>query len=431
MKWQSRIFLLFIVGLIAAGLAGCEVSSAVRPQVKDPQSEAETPGTNTPELATQTSSSSSMEDACARHDTALKLPHSTYISYPNVIGNFLTQGGTLENLDQGLYEAGMLGQPVGIQAGDFDGNGEVDIAVVLINPASSTVTPEGRLLVYLCQETGYQMHDIQPPDEQDFRTPIIKYNLDLNGDKLPELVAGFGTCSAHTCFEELGIYSWQTDHFANRLSTSTADLPFPDVSVEGPDPNGYYAIKITASGFGSVGAGPQREIMRVYTFDPAQKFWSQFAEKPGSSNYRIHALQDADDLAADDKFQEALILYQQVVSNDSLQDWQDPESERAFLAAYARYKIVAMYTLLGRDEISEAALAELERAVSPGSDLAGYLDLALIFRREGGAADPLRACKAVQEYAAEHYEQLLAPLGPLAFGFANREFTVMDACPWN
>jgi hypothetical protein len=430
MKWQSRIFLFFTGVCLAASLAGCIFSPEDSSEQQVTPAETAFAALESPVVASPTAGQIAAEDPCARRDEELVLPRSAYADYPEIIGAFLNQGGTLQNLDNGLYDAGMLGQPVGIQAGDFDGNNKVDVAVVLINPASGMVTPDGRLLVYLCTEKGFRMHEILPPAEADFRTPILKYNQDLNADLLPELVAAFSTCGAHTCFEALGIYSWQSDHFANRLDSSTADLPFPNVTVEGPDENGFFAIRISASGFGSTGAGPQREIKRVYTYDPAKQNWTQFAEMLGSTNYRIHLLQDAEDLAAEDKFPEALVLYQQVISSDALLDWQDPVAERAHLAAYARYKIVVLYTLLGREEIAQAAVAEFEAAVPENSDQAGFLEMASIFRRQGGAADPGRACAAVQKYAAENQEQLLAPLGSSGFGYANREFTALDTCPW-
>ncbi len=419
-----------IVLLLLALLTGCRIVATVAPVSPGDVSQTVVALTNMPETVAPTAEVEHPVDGCLQRDPNLILPPSSYVDYPQTIGKFLSQGGILENLDQGLYQAGMLGQPIGIQAGDFDKNGAVDVAVVLINPASAPVTPDGRLLVYLCQDGAYLLHEIHPPSEEDYRTPILKFNQDLNGDAQPELVAGFGSCGAHTCFESLGIYSWQNGGFANLLSGSTGDLPYPSVSLEGPDSQGFYAIKISASGFGSVGAGPQREIIRVYTYDPGLNQWVLFAEKTGSSTYRVHALHDAEDLAAAEKFPEALVLYQQVISNDALLEWQDPQTERANLAAYARYKMIALYTLLGREEIAQAALAEFETAVPPGSSQTGYLDMARIFRREGGFENRARACTAVQAYADKHSEQILAPLGTLAFGYVNRELTAQDTCPW-
>lgn len=369
-------------------------------------------------------------EKCAAPDPALTFPQSSYAALPEVVGDFLNQGGTLQQLDQGLYDLGFLGQPQGITAGDFDGNAQLDLAVVFINPQSSAVTPQGELWIYLCQQGTYQAFEADVPTQTEPTSPIIKFVQDMNQDGAEELVASFASCGAHTCFEYFAIFGWREDAIANLLEAGEEAVPSPQASLAGPDAEGYYALKIVSGGFGSVGAGPQRSRTLVYTYDASKDRWTFFGSQLGQSDYRLHALHDADDLAAQDKFAEALVLYQQVISSTALQDWQEPETERAYLSSYAHLKMSEIYLLLDQPDMARAAIDEFEQAAFPDSVGEPYLEALRVFQRTWNGENLAETCAAVQEYVAGRSEQLAAPLGPQQFGYANREFQPNDFCPW-
>jgi hypothetical protein len=426
MKKQTH--LVIIVILLSLALVGCAILPG--PSATGEIGITELPTMEASATPLPPSPEASQVASCGTANPDLQLPSASYQDYPAVIRDFLNQGGTPEQLDQGLYQAMMLGQPLGIVSGDFTGNSEPDVAVVLINPESAVITPDGMLLVYICQDGQYQQYSIQPPPGATQQSPIIKYVQDMDADQKDELIAGFADCGAHTCFESLGVYSWLGDGFQNRLQGDTGALPYPDVTLNGPDQDGYYALSINSIGYGSVGAGPQRSLIQVYTFKPADGMWELFAEKLGSSKYRIHALHDADNLAKQEKFRESLVLYQQVISSTELQDWMDPITERAVLAAYARFKMFAIYTMLGQEELAAATLDSFDTNVPDDSPQAGYLLLARLFKQTGGGQNPTDACSAVQEAAANNADQILAPLGSQVFGYANRDYLPEDICPW-
>lgn len=158
--------------------------------------------------------------------------------------------------------------------------------------------------------------------------------------------------------------------------------------------------------------------------------WTFFGDQAGQSDYRIHALHDADDLAAQENYSEALVLYQQVISSTALQDWQDPETERAYLSAYAHLKMAEIYTLLDRTELAQATVADFEQAAFEGSVGEAYLGVLREFQGQWDGENLAETCAAVQAYVASRSEQLVAPLGPQQFGYANREFQPGDFCPW-
>lgn len=433
MKSQFRLCAgcLYLAGLLllsACSFPGLSAGGNGQTPAAPSEGAAASPTVTPAVSSTPTSMSPVDPEKCAAPEPDRIFPESTYDALPAVIEDFLNQGGTLQQLDQGLYDLGFLGQPQGIAAGDFDGNAQLDLAVVTINPFSSAVTPAGELWFYLCQQGIYQGYPAASQGGD--ATPIIKFLQDLDQDGAEELVASFASCGVHTCSERFAIFGWRQNEVANLLADSQEAVPSPQASLEGPDARGYYALKIVSGGIGSVGAGPQRSRTLVYTYDPGQELWTFFGSQLGQSDYRLHALHDADDLAEAEKFSEALALYQQVISNSALQDWQEPETERAYLSSYAHLKMSEIYTLLERPEMARAAIAEFEQAAFTGSVGEPYLDVLRVFQRTWNGENLSETCTAVQDYVASRSVELLEPLGPQQFGYANREFQPRDFCPW-
>lgn len=435
MKSQSRLSILLLI-LVALLLASC--GSPREPAIETEQPQPETAVVEAAPTAIHTQPAADQPndapaadpDKCAAPDPSLAFPEAGYEALPDVIQGFLNQGGTLQQLDQGLYNLGYLGQPQGIAAGDFDGNAQLDLAVVLIDPFSSAVTPQGEMWFYLCLQGEYHGHAAVINDQTEPATPIIKFVQDLDQDGGEEVVASFAGCGAHTCSERFAIFGWQNDQMSNLLTDATEAIPSPQASLAGPDAQGYYALKIVSGGIGSVGAGPQRTRTLVYTYNPQQGVWTFFGSQLGQSDYRLHALHDADGLAEQEKFSEALVIYQQVISSIALQDWQDPETERAYLSSYAQLKMSEIYTLLEQTTLAQAAIAEFEQAAFPGSVGEGYLDVLRVFQRTWNGENLSEACAAVQDYVSSRSEELAAPLGSQQFGYANPEFDPHDFCPW-
>jgi hypothetical protein len=355
------------------------------------------------------------------------LPEGLFDSLPERVLAFLNGGGSLEALSEALYMTGVANLPEPTAAGDMDGDGWEELVVSVFDPDSSSLPPSGMLLIYTCRDGAYLLayqEDTRPSEG----APGIRFLRDLNADGQAELVSSSATCGAHTCFERVQVIQWDGTGFRNHLEGDTADLPYPTVYLSPTDQEGLFDLQVSGSGFGSVGAGPQRNVTRIWSFNEGLQLWqiSDFYQEP--SNYRIHILHDAAAAAERGDYQQALMLYNRVLSDTTLEDWADPEQEQAWIKAFARYQMVAIYTLQDREAFANTVLEELKTAAPPGSQQVVYSDMAVAYidgYQDGGAVE---GCRIVQDYAALH-PGLLDPLGPQSFGYGNPPFTEEDLCP--
>jgi hypothetical protein len=369
-------------------------------------------------------------EPCLASQPQVSLQAGDFAGFPQSVLDFLNAGGSLEALDQGLYTAGVANQPLSVAAADLTGDGSRDVVVSIYNPDSIATPPGGRLLIYTCESGQYRLaYDEQTEDL--WGAPGIRYLQDLDNDESAELVASRPTCGAHTCFEDITILVWDGSTFENRLEWTTTDLPYPDVRLEDPEGDGIYDLIVVGSGFGSVGAGPQRSLIRSWVYEPEMVSWIPAGETLGESNYRIHILHDAETSALVEAYDEALLLYGRVVQDSTLEDWTDPETERANLGAYALFKTAVVYLLQGNQEFAQSTFDQQEEAYPAGSTGHTYVEMAQTFQEAyAGEESVIRGCAAAQQFAGQHEEEILEPLGPAAFGYANPEYEPMDICPW-
>jgi hypothetical protein len=385
------------------------------------------PASPTP-FPTETSAGGDFDPVCVPYAAPEPLDQMEFEVYPTAIADFLNAGATPAQLDDELYEAGVGSVPTVVEIGDLTGDGKTDIAVSIYNPTVAAILPPGKLLVYVCKAERFQL--ALEADSPEFTGPPNIWLLqDLDADEQADLVVSYASCGAHTCFEEVQVLSWNGDTFVNRLMGLTEDLPNPYIGVRDPDEDGVFDVEVISGGVASVGAGPQRFLERVWALSPDGELWEVVEENLGPSNYRIHVLQDAETAARAGDFESALVLYQQVVSDATLEDWMEPDVEQANLAAFARYKLMAIYLLEGQTDFGLTAFEELRDAYPTDSPQFAYVELAETFLdgfERGTLAD---ACADAEAFAEQNRAGILEPLGTLAFGYTNLEFTPQDVCP--
>jgi hypothetical protein len=366
---------------------------------------------------------------CRPVDQSASLGEVEFTGYPQAILDFLNAGGTVQNLDAALYAAGVASQPVPVSSGDMTGDGVMDVAVSIYDPSSQVSPPEGVLLVYTC-DSGQFREAYRQTSEQGFGAPGIRYRQDLNNDGDDELVVSSPTCGANTCFEEALVLDWDSEAFANRLEGSTGELPYPDIRIEDPDGDGFFDILVVSSGFGSVGAGPQRSLLRRWTLARETGGWQLAGDTLEPSNYRIHVLHDAERATLEGDYDLALLLYGRVAQDTTLEEWMDPETERANLGAYALFKTAVIYLLQGRDEFAESTFEQQRVSFPPGESGSAFVELAEAFRQGYAGGDVSSGCAAARQFAEEQSETILQPLGTSTYGYANPEYTPESICSW-
>jgi hypothetical protein len=355
------------------------------------------------------------------------LPDVPFNDMPQAVLDFINGGGTVEALSEALYLAGIANMPEPIATGDMDGDGLEEVVVSIFEPDSMGLPPAGMLLIFTCKEGAYQLaykEDTRPSEG----APGIRFLQDLNASGNADLVISSASCGAHTCFERVQVIQWDGTEYRNHLEGDTSDLPYPTIYLSPTERDGVYDLQVTGSGFGSVGAGPQRNVSWTWFYNEEVRLWqvSGFQREP--SSYRIHVLHDAAQAAKNGEYQQALILYNRVISDSTLEDWVEPELEQAWIQAFARYQMVVIYTLQDREPFANTVLEELKSTTSPDNPQYGYFEMAVAYLdgfQEGGAE---MGCKLAQDYVVLHPE-LSDTLGPQLFGYGNQTFTEKDVCP--
>lgn len=363
--------------------------------------------------------------ACMPLHSGVQLPEVSYEGYPQAILDYLNQGGKPEELAPMLEARGVARPPYILAAVDTTGGGKVDIAVSLVNASDPLVyAPPGDLIVYVCQGDRYSLLYRRSSGEVEAGLQIYEA-MDLNADGAAELVIGFPTCGAHTCFTALEILSWNGKSYENRLQGDSSDLPYPQVGVSDTDGDGIYDLQVTGTGFGSVGAGPPRASTRLWSFNPLTGLWEPAGEFPGAAEFRVHVVHDADNYARQGAYDQALLLYQQVLDDPNLKDWDvhDP----ADLSAYVRFKMALLHLILGQGTQAEAHYQDLVGSYAPGNPHYVFVEMTVIFRDGFLAGGAAAGCREVRAYIAQHHDQVLPFFD---YGYGNPQYTAEDICPW-
>ena len=426
-KRSLRHFLAIIPLLVFA----CTLGDALTPTEAPPQSTEEPAPTPIPTAISPTEtprSEISLYSGCVPAGSPELIANPTQDRLPGAILDFLNQGGALEELDQALYDAVVANLPTAVASADFTGDGLLDVAVSVFDPTSSLYPPAGQLLVYTCVQGQYELAFLQET-QATYGGPHLWFWQDLNADGAAELVYSETQCGAHTCFEDVQVLSWTPEGIRFLMEPSTMDLPYARVGITDFNGDGIFQIEVSGSGFGSVGAGPQREISRIWEYAPFQGVWTPGGDILGPSNYRIHALHDAETTAWNGEMDIALVLYWRVIQDPALEAWAQPEIEWANLSAFAYYKLVALYTLRGEESQAVEVLEEMGERVGEESSQRVYYEMAILFRDVYAASSLENACVSTAGFAGSNRETILEPLGSLVFGYANRDFDPEDMCP--
>jgi hypothetical protein len=361
----------------------------------------------------------------------LQIAPRAFGDYPAEIEAYLNAGGDLDDLSNELYDLGVANLPLTVLTGEMTGDGAREVVVSIFDPQSTNSPPSGVLLIYVCRGSRYELAlNESTPDFEG--GPVLWQLADLDGDGKDDLVYSLTSCGAHSCFDRLQILSWDGEAFIQRVQGDSNDLPYPEIQIDDPDGDGIYQLLVIGTGYGSIGAGPQRSMSRLWEYNASTGYWEPGEDVLAPSPYRIHVLHDADRalrLGQDDK---ALSLYRQVVENDDLLDWMDAESERAALGAYALFKVMVLFTMQGDVDGAQDTYQTLEQwaeTYAQYPSAGAYRDMAAAFLQEVAGGGYANACAEARSYAVAQSKTILRPLGSEVFGYANPDITSEDICP--
>ena len=349
-----------------------------------------------------------------------------YVEYPQIIMDYLNSGASPEELAVELIVNNLSpnSDDAPVWSEDLTGDGIRDLVVTVLDTENP---PQGAMLIYTCSGSQYVLSHVAVAP-QDSYAPALLYVLDMNDDGLWEVIYSSTKCLGNTCYEDIQILSWNLGIFQPRLEGSTLDLPGPDAQLTDFDKDGIYNLEVIGKIVADVEAGPQRDTINVWSYDPSSRTWKQTDISLASSPFRIHMVHDAEDAMDRGEYLIASLLFEQVVSDENLLDWSDPDDEYNNLAAYAIYKQIVAQVFIGDRGAALALYEDFEEEYGDTTQYV-YVEMADAFLVDSETLGLEGGCTSAQQYASSNQYLVLEPLSSSVYGYTNRDFTAEDVCP--
>jgi hypothetical protein len=365
---------------------------------------------------------------CIEIDNNINFPNIQYEQFTGTLLAYLNQGGNPVGISNFIANNNIVNEyDESFWIGDLTANGKDDIVLSLQDSQKQSIPPSGVFLIIICNDNQYQLGKIIVPETPEGVGKIV-YVQDIDNDYIPEVISSNSFCGAHTCFEQINIHSWNGNEFIERFSGTSTDLPFPQMKLIDFDGNGIFDLEITSNGFGSAGAGPQRQRTKIWTIDDIGNNWAFSQELLSQSKYRIHMFHDAETAFSQADYQVALVLYEVVISEDTLSDWISPETERQHIRTYARFKQIVAYSYLENITLANAMLNKIIEDVSQNDVRFPMVQLAQLFYDELITNGLDSACSTAIQYANDNHQAILGPLGSNTYGYAQQEILAESIC---
>jgi hypothetical protein len=227
----------------------------------------------TPAALAPTSSAAIPADCPAANPSASLPDRSSGLAPADAVSRYLDQGGDPAAAIAGLVGLGWVSSSSKAVWTDLDGDESLDLVAGLVSDPDDPATPAaGGVFAWQCRGGGYVRTEFAPP-RAGYEPPALREARDLTGDGVAELVVAYPSCGAHTCFAQFAVYLWDGTSWVDRFRGASDDIPTPELSIETGNPSAPSTLEITATGIGSVGAGPFRSWSRSWSWDdPAQVF---------------------------------------------------------------------------------------------------------------------------------------------------------------
>lgn len=368
-------------------------------------------------------------------------PKNLYIE-PKQIVDYLNAGGALSGLEKQKNILGQQGKMI-----DLTGDGVKELLLSNISYFS----------IYRCINGVYEEDPLHIWVDGQFSGDLEEIE-DVNQNGIPEIFfASFERHGEVSVF----IYEWDGNAFRSLISVQQDVLnPIPNdyVMMENRydivDTNGDGLKEIVTvddiGAYAHVDGVPFRRQLIILSWDGTH-YVNLRPANFGPPTFRFQAAQDADRQVILGNYAQALALYQQVISSDSLDWWssdrgayivrsQDPNDapptpykdpeERPGLAAYAMYRRVVLQVYLGQMDKAQTEYAAMRKKFLPLQAGSEYVEMAQAFLDSYQASQNFQtACTDAVAYANEHPHVLdpvwLSDQNSLGY----HHYSAEDMCP--
>lgn len=380
--------------------------------------------------------------------------------------DFLNAGGTRQAVvaAYGQRTAGvMISDVTGdniVQEKDITGDGVPELVL----------TDSNTMDAFICQNGEYQGKNLLYQTYH-FTQPVIVDIIDMNLDSVGEVIAMEGDASIRF----VSVLEWDGNAFQllnsergsrwDPLQSCSDLLGSSWVYAQDTDGNGTLELVLKQD----IPIGPEygmglpwRKETRICTWNGTAFVLSQRSiDTPPV--YRFQAIQDGDVATRAGQYNQALALYQQAISSNTLLDWSpawriyemekyniegvDPSptprptpvpdlAEYANLSAYAHFRMLLLYIV--QNDVPEAKTIYDTLQQEYPESRAGhvYAEMATLFWNEYQHGNTIeQACATVTEYAFDHPAETLSRLGNgefavMYFGDQSLTYRPKDLCPF-
>lgn len=247
------------------------------------------------------------------------------------ITRYLSQGGTVLQLETTLRDDWAILGETGTVRGDLDltGEGAPEIIIAYNSP------DEGGVLLILGCIDGRYLARYRAALGGD--APQILNILDMNFNSGAELLFASQACSPD-CTTRAQVVTWSADRgrFVNLLASPVTSPVAP--TTEDIDSDQVQELIVRFTDAGDATTGPQRTGYTVYDWNGVS--YVQSITQLDPPRFLIQVLHQADEALANESYEEAQALYQLALDTDSLEAWQNDDP--ITLRAYALYRLLTV-----------------------------------------------------------------------------------------
>lgn len=412
---------------------------------------------------------------CPEVNTSIvpEIPKSPYeaprgYSYSEALLNYLNTGGSPKVLQNHLeLDSRFWAQK------DLTGDGVPEILVSIVG-----------LNIFVCNNSQYS-NSLFVPLAYAPMAPTILAIQDMNLDGIPELVLEDEIFSPgvrmYKIYEwdgkefqsliwpEIELYTWFSTPQGRGLDWYTNLAPkylsefnefrgiASSANIKDIDRNGTQELVVSnqVPPVNHLGISPWRATTDIYEWNGIIFMWDRVEIEPPI--YRFQAAQDGDRMSLLADYQEALRLYQAVISDNTLYAWSPENYEQQLyalnqftptptsipfiqdeydnLVAYAHYRIMLLQIVQGDLVSAQITYETLQKTFTDGTPGYHFAQMASILWQEYQSSTSLgKACSTVVNYAEEHRNEIFAYLGNTeentSHGLQSHYYTPWDMCPF-
>ena len=318
------------------------------------------------------------------------------------------------------------------------------------------LTDSDAVVAYVCED-GHYIIKALPVWTYHYGQPLIIAIQDMNLDGVKEAIAIAGDERIRL----VSVIEWDGRSFQSLVEERTCSTLYGPSWAETQDVDGNGTLELVLrqeipiwSEY--VDGLPWRKETRTCAWN-GRSFVLTHTETETPPEYRFQATQDGDRASLAGDYDAALDLYKQAIFDKGLEWWSldrriyemntegyrptpipslapDP-AEYPVLAAYARFRMMLIYTIRGDLSQAEVVYQTLQATNAQGQIGHAYAEMASVFQDEYQRSSNVGlSCSKAIEYATEHAVDILAYLGNseyalVYFGDQSLVYKPEDVCP--